>query len=107
MRGPKTERRWLRDRLPVTTQTDNQTSHFSQASSRASMHRSTVTDDVHFRSLFEHSLDAVSLIAADGTVLYTTPATTSILGYEREELVGTNVFAFMHPADLAGAQSLF
>ncbi|MEO5702838.1 MAG: EAL domain-containing protein [Gammaproteobacteria bacterium] len=52
-----------------------------------------------FRSLIENSSDAIALFTTDGTVLYASPATTRILGYELSEFVGRSVFDFVHPDD--------
>jgi PAS domain S-box-containing protein len=61
-----------------------------------------------FRALTERSWDAVSLIAADGTILYDNPAaSTRILGYATGELVGQNAFERLHPEDLPAVSGLF
>ncbi|MBK9053296.1 MAG: PAS domain S-box protein [Chloroflexi bacterium] len=56
-----------------------------------------------FRHLIENSTDAISLVAADGTILYQSPAITRILGYLPEEMVGQNAFGFLHPDDVAAS----
>jgi len=50
-----------------------------------------------FRALIEHSHDAVTMIAADGTVLYDSPSVTRVLGYASTERLGRKVFEFVHP----------
>lgn len=40
------------------------------------------------------------LVAADGTVKWTSPSVTTVLGYERSELIGESVLTFLHPDDL-------
>lgn len=52
-----------------------------------------------FRSLIEHSPDAISVIDARGDILYGSASTTKIFGYEPEELVGRNCLELIHPAD--------
>ena len=52
-----------------------------------------------FRSLIEHSPDAISLIDPHGEVLYASPSTAEVLGYEPEELVGQNGWDLIHPED--------
>jgi PAS domain S-box-containing protein len=54
-----------------------------------------------FRALTENSLDAVALFGADGKILYGSPSTRQVLGYELEEFVGRNAFEFIHPDDQA------
>ena len=52
-----------------------------------------------FRALIENSTDAVALLDTSGTILYASPSTKRILGYESEEFVGRNAFELMHPDD--------
>src|SRR5271166_598228 len=59
----------------------------------------------HYRSLTENSLDLVSIVKADGIVRYTSPSHKRILGYDPEELVGKDVFDFVHPDDRARVQA--
>ncbi len=55
-----------------------------------------------FRALVEESWDAVALFGADGTILYGSPATTRLLGYDLSEFVGRNAMELIHPDDRAG-----
>ena len=53
-----------------------------------------------FRALIENSLDGIALLKANGSILlFPCPATTRILGYGPDELVGQNVFALIRPDD--------
>jgi hypothetical protein len=52
-----------------------------------------------FRALIEKSADLICLVAEDGSMLYLSPAATSILGRTPEELVGQSCLAFCHPDD--------
>jgi two-component system cell cycle sensor histidine kinase/response regulator CckA len=61
----------------------------------------------HYRSLIEHSLDLISILNIDGTIRYVSPSHERVLGYHSEELVGRNVFGFMHGDDLAGVKETF
>ncbi|MEW6210284.1 MAG: PAS domain S-box protein [Acidobacteriota bacterium] len=60
-----------------------------------------------FRALVENSTDGVSLIELDGTLLYTGPSTRRILGYDSAEIIGLNIFDFIHPDDVEGAKNRF
>lgn len=60
-----------------------------------------------FRALVEHSHDAVMLLDAEGTILYASPATTSILGYPLADVIGQNTFRLVHPDDRDAIQSHF
>lgn len=52
-----------------------------------------------FRSLIENSADVITLMGADGRILYSSTSTTKIIGYPLEEYVGKNMFDFIHPDD--------
>jgi PAS domain S-box-containing protein len=54
-----------------------------------------------FRSLIEHSPDAISVIDSEGQILYGSAATTKIFGYKPEEMVGRNCLELIHPEDRA------
>jgi PAS domain S-box-containing protein len=60
-----------------------------------------------FRSLIEHSPDAISLIDPQGEVLYASPSTTDVLGYQPEELVGRNGWDLIHPEDRDHSSLMF
>ncbi len=60
-----------------------------------------------FRALFEHSSEVITLLAADGTVLYASQPAAPVLGYGPTENVGRNVFELIHPDDRSGALELF
>jgi PAS domain S-box-containing protein len=60
-----------------------------------------------FRALIEHSWDSISLITADARYRYVSLATSRILGFAAEELVGRNVFDLMHPDDQRQGMGLF
>jgi PAS domain S-box-containing protein len=53
--------------------------------------------ELRFRSLIEHSHDAIALFGADGVVLYTSPSTTRIIGYQPDELRHRNFSEFVRP----------
>ncbi len=53
-----------------------------------------------FRALIENGLDDISLLAADGSLLWESPSTTRNLGYATGEFVGRSIFEMMHPEDL-------
>jgi two-component system cell cycle sensor histidine kinase/response regulator CckA len=61
----------------------------------------------HYRSLIEHSLDLISILNVDGTIRYVSPSHERVLGYRLDELVGQNVFTFIHPDDLSGIKESF
>ncbi|MEP7294535.1 MAG: PAS domain S-box protein, partial [Chloroflexota bacterium] len=53
-----------------------------------------------FRALVQHSTDIITILAADGTVLYESPSLEVVMGYKPEAVQGLNMAAFIHPDDL-------
>jgi diguanylate cyclase (GGDEF)-like protein/PAS domain S-box-containing protein len=51
------------------------------------------------RLLADNSTDLISRLAVDGTIIYVSPASRAVLGYEPDELVGRNISEFLHPVD--------
>jgi len=65
------------------------------------------SSEQRFRALFEHSSEVITLLAADGTVLYASQPASPVLGYGPTENVGRKVFELIHPDDRSGALELF
>jgi PAS domain S-box-containing protein len=60
-----------------------------------------------FRTITENSFDGVSIIGADGTILYESPSVKWMLGYEVENRIGANAFEGIHPDDMLEAANVF
>src|SRR5262249_54208322 len=60
-----------------------------------------------FRALVEKSADGITLLNVDGTVKYTSPATTHLTGYSIEEYLRLNPFDLLHPDDRPEMEALF
>jgi len=54
-----------------------------------------------YRALVENGADAVVILSPRGTLQYASPAVHKILGYTEEELSKTDMFACLHPDDVA------
>lgn len=52
-----------------------------------------------FRGIIEHAHDMITLLDADGTVLYTSPAFGRQMGYDAWEVLGQTIFDFVHESD--------
>jgi PAS domain S-box-containing protein len=57
------------------------------------------TDTLFFQDLVNNSLDLISVIDFNGTMLYESPSIERILGYTPEELIGESIFMYLHPED--------
>jgi PAS domain S-box-containing protein len=60
-----------------------------------------------FRSLVQYASDIITILDAEGTILYESPAIGRLLGYQTHELVGTNVFNYVHPEDVERVLATF
>lgn len=49
--------------------------------------------------ILEYSSDLISLHTRDGSIVFASPVTHILLGYEPEELAGQSPFEFLHPED--------
>ena len=56
-------------------------------------------NEQRFRSLVQNASDVTTIMAADGTYLYQSPAVTGVLGYGADELTGLNGLDLVHPDD--------
>jgi PAS domain S-box-containing protein len=61
----------------------------------------------HFRSLIENASDIITVLGKDGAISFVSPSSQRVLGYEPEELIGKNVFNFVHPDDLTSTLARF
>ncbi|MHB2206827.1 sensor domain-containing phosphodiesterase [Methylobacterium sp. CM6257] len=59
-----------------------------------------------YRLLADNTTDLIVRCDLDGTRRYVSPAARGLLGYEPDELVGTEPFAFLHPDDAGGFAAL-
>ncbi len=57
-------------------------------------------NEKRFRALIENSSDAISLLDANGEMLYASPSNMRVLGYDPDDLVGRNCFELIHPDDV-------
>ena len=58
-------------------------------------------------ALIEHGSDAIALVDEAATVLYANPAASRMLGVPIAEIVGSNVFRWVHAADVQAMRANF
>jgi len=56
--------------------------------------------EIRFRSLVQNSSDIICIFNESGYFKYSSPAIKKILGFEPEETIEKNAFAFLHPDDV-------
>lgn len=59
----------------------------------------------HFRALIENSSEGISLLSADGTILFSTASVARITGFSAGENYGRRFFDLVHPDDQELVQS--
>jgi PAS domain S-box-containing protein len=52
-----------------------------------------------YRMILENGSDIILMIRANGAIQYISPTVEAVLGYSPEELLGKDVFEFVHPED--------
>jgi diguanylate cyclase (GGDEF)-like protein/PAS domain S-box-containing protein len=60
-----------------------------------------------FEALFQHAPDLVSVLDARGKIAFSSPSAGATLGFESGQLVGSSVFALVHPDDQGYMQAQF
>ncbi|MDQ3810529.1 MAG: PAS domain S-box protein, partial [Chloroflexota bacterium] len=63
--------------------------------------------DARFRSLVQNVSDIITVLDAEGTMTYQSPAVERVLGYRPEELVGRDAALFVHPDDVPRLRRFF
>lgn len=56
-------------------------------------------NEERFRAMIENGSDLITLIDSAGVITYQSPSIARILGYAPEELIGTDVYDYLHPDD--------
>jgi len=61
----------------------------------------------HCRALVENISDIISILDADGTIVYESPSCERLLGYTPDQLIGRSAFDLVHPEDLPAILEAF
>jgi PAS domain S-box-containing protein len=64
-------------------------------------------NESRLKALIGGIADVITVVNRGGTILFQSMAVTKVLGYGPEELLGTSLFEFIHPDDLAKVYSAF
>jgi PAS domain S-box-containing protein len=56
-----------------------------------------------YRSIVKNAPEILALLSAEGSILFVNPYVGRVLGYRNDELIGHNIFEFVHPDDASRA----
>lgn len=75
--------------------------------SRDALHASNpLSNHEFYRRLIENATDFITILDKYGTVLYESPSVMRYLGHSAADLVGKNIFEFLHPEETADIRKL-
>lgn len=64
-------------------------------------------NEQRFRSLIEKNADLIAMLDPNGNIIYSSPQSLHIFGYNPEELIGKKAFSLVHPDDVEEVQRAF
>jgi PAS domain S-box-containing protein len=80
--------------------------HFAEAALHEQQERLRQSEE-RLRTLMEYSSDIITILNADATIRYKSPAFYRLFGYREEDVLGRNAFTFFHPNDLQRVMQIF
>jgi len=60
-----------------------------------------------YRAIMENAYDLIAEVDRSGALLYVSPNFEKVLGYVPQQLLGSNLFSFVHPEDHTGVEEEF
>ncbi len=66
-----------------------------------------VQSEQRFRMLVQNATDITTILTKEGNLVYESPSFYRLLGYNEVEILGRNVFEFIHPEDIPVAMAEF
>ena len=102
--------RWIRNRAFPVRDASGQVNRVVGVAQDLTSTKEAEAEQLHrretrFRSLIEHASDLIAALNAEGLIRFQSPSVERVLGYLPEELLGRNVFEFIHPEDLPQVRS--
>jgi len=80
---------------------------FLEITKRKRAERELQQREERFRALIQNASDIITILEENCTIRYQSPAIRRVLGHEPADLIGRDVFEFVHPDDRAGTEEAF
>ena len=78
--------------------------YFRDINERKRMEEDLKASEERLRTiLVQYASDIITILEADGTIRYESPAVEQVLGYRPEELIGSDIVDYVHPEDVRRA----
>jgi diguanylate cyclase (GGDEF)-like protein/PAS domain S-box-containing protein len=102
---------WVRDEAVLVRDADGRPLHwqgiFTDITERMRTEQALRESEQRYRTLVQYGSDIMTILEADGTIRYESPAVERVLGYRSEEMIGTDAFDYVHPDDLDSVLETF
>jgi PAS domain S-box-containing protein len=101
---------WVRDSISVVVEADEVTrlrGVLLDITDDTRTEQTLRTSEARFRALIDNSWDAITLVSAQGTILYASPANERLWGYRPDEYIGVTGFELVHANDIAQVLAQF
>ncbi|NIA09526.1 MAG: GAF domain-containing protein, partial [Nitrospiraceae bacterium] len=80
---------------------------WTDVSIRKQIEKTAHLEGRRYQALIEHGLEGILILDKAGTIVYSSPAISSLLGYSESDIVGRRVFEFVHPEDFSRPREKF
>lgn len=93
--------------ITLTSQTAKYAEYRRKAEEDAKAQAQLSEGEKKFRLYLENSVDVITVVDANGYVIYESPSSKKNFGYEPADLIGRSAFEFIHPDDIKTVLDLF
>lgn len=103
--------RWVEDRTTVEKNEKGEVTHhqglITDITDRINAELALQVSEKRFRTLVHNASDITTILSGDGTIIYESASFYRQFGYKEDQIIGQNVFQFVHPDDIPAIQEAF